>query len=368
MQRRDRLELTRVGGATALPAILRDLGADASAVVGVAGLSREILADPENVIPFSSLGHLLQQSTAATQCDHVGLLLGQRSTISSFGYLGLLVENSPQVRTALDNLIRYFHIHDGRGVPILEVSQGTASLGYTIFENSVPGALDLIDSAVASLFNILRRLCGASWQAIEIGLPRPKPRNTRPFDSFFNAPLRFSAEHGVVVFPVDWLARPVRDANPLVRGLVEDHIGELEAQAVESFETQLRRLLRTLVLTRRCSLESVGQLFNLEPRTLARRLEREDIKFRALVDEARYEVARHLLTDTSLAMTHVAAMLDYSEASAFSRAFRRWSGKTPIAWRADRRLREPTPARKPAAGEIRMAISGAPGKGRASRQ
>src|SRR4029077_5875651 len=54
----------------------------------------------------------------------------------------------------------------------------TASLGYTIFENPIPGTLDIIDAAIASLFNVMRRLCGSSWQPIEVWLPRPKPRNT----------------------------------------------------------------------------------------------------------------------------------------------------------------------------------------------
>jgi AraC-like DNA-binding protein len=354
MRRQDDLELIRVGGAMALPALLRDLGADADAVIAAAGLSPEVLADPENVIPFLSLGHLVEQAARATQNGHIGLLLGQKSSTRSLGYLGVLIENSQSVRGALDNLIRHFHLHDARGVPILEVSKGTASLGYTIFENAVPGAREIVDFAIASLFNVVRRLCGPSWQPIEIGLPRQRPRNTRPYENVFNAPLRFGAEHGAIVFSADWLAHPVRDAHPLIFGLVESHIEELEAQSVESFEARLRRLLRTLVLTRRCSLEAVSELFHLEPRTLARRMERDDIKFRALVDEARYEVARHLLADTSLAMTHVAAMLDYSEASAFSRAFRRWSGKTPIAWRAERFLPRDRPSRKAAGQRLRI--------------
>jgi AraC-like DNA-binding protein len=81
----------------------------------------------------------------------------------------------------------------------------------------------------------------------------------------------------------------------------------------------------------RCSLESAGQFFKLEPRTLARRLKQESIKFRELVDEARYDVARHLLADTSFGMVRVAAVLGYSKARAFSRAFHRWSGKSPTA-------------------------------------
>ncbi|MBV9519749.1 MAG: AraC family transcriptional regulator [Hyphomicrobiales bacterium] len=338
MQRHDGLELTRVGGAAALPPILHDLGADANAVLFRAGLSPEVLANPENVIPFLVLGNLLEESARATQCDHIGLLIGQRASVSSLGYLGLLVENSQYLRAALDNLIRYFHIHDARGVPVFEVLKGATSLGYTIFDNAIPGAAEMVDLSIATLFNTLRRLCGPSWKPLEISLARPRPRNARPYDNFFGVPLRFGAEHGLIVFSTDWLTQPVPDANPLIRGLVEDRIEALEVESGNSLEARLRRLLRTLVLTRRCSLETLGELFHLEPRTLARRMEREDIKFRELVDEARYEVARHLLADTSLAMTHVAAMLDYSEASAFSRAFRRWSGKTPVAWRADRFL------------------------------
>jgi hypothetical protein len=53
-------------------------------------------------------------------------------------------------------------------------------------------------------------------------------------------------------------AQPLSDANPLIRRLVEDRIRKLEAESVESLEGQLRRLLRMLVLTGRCSLESAG--------------------------------------------------------------------------------------------------------------
>ena len=206
MQNYDRFELGRVGGGNRPTRNSCDLGADPNAIVSAAGLSPEILSDPENVIPIMALGHLLDKSAEATQCEHIGLLLGQASSISSLGYLGLLVQNSSDVRTALVNLIRYFHIHDARGGPILEFSRDTASLGYTIFENPVPGTLDIIDAVIASLFNVMRRLCGSSWQPIEVGLPRPKPRNTEPFDSFFNASVRFGASSTAFSYfrPIGW--------------------------------------------------------------------------------------------------------------------------------------------------------------------
>ena len=68
-------------------------------------------------------------------------------------------------------------------------------------------------------------------------------------------------------------------------------------------------------------------------RTLNRRLKAQNYTFHELVNEVRYEIARQLLEDTRMPMSQIAVTLDYSDASAFTRAFRRWSGTTPAAWR-----------------------------------
>jgi AraC-like DNA-binding protein len=58
------------------------------------------------------------------------------------------------------------------------------------------------------------------------------------------------------------------------------------------------------------------------------------------VDEGRYEIARQALVDTDMNLSHVAALLDYADASSFVRAFQRWSGTTPSQWRAEQRTGE----------------------------
>jgi AraC-like DNA-binding protein len=226
------------------------------------------------------------------------------------------------------------HLCDDRGVAILELDKDTASLGYAAFCAPHLGGWDLVDATIALQFNMLKLLCGPSWRPIEILLPRQRPKATQPFERFFEASLRFGAEHGHIVFSSDWLAHPVSGADPLIYQLVEERVAKLDAELNHGIESQLRRLLRTLVLSRRCSLAAAAQLLNTGPRTLARRLEREKVSFRALADEVCYEVARHLLAGTSLTMTQIALFLDYSEASAFARAFRRWSGIAPTTWRA----------------------------------
>jgi AraC-like DNA-binding protein len=70
-------------------------------------------------------------------------------------------------------------------------------------------------------------------------------------------------------------------------------------------------------------------------RTLSRHLKGSGMGFRALANEIRFEIARQLLEDSDVSLGQIGAALGYSEASAFTRAFRRWSGQTPTSWRAD---------------------------------
>jgi AraC-like DNA-binding protein len=321
--------LIRVGGAISIPEVLRDLGSDAHSVFRAAGLSLKVFEDPENTIPVQALGRLVAKCIAATGCEHFGLLVGQRQAASSLGLEGLLAEQSPDVRTALDSLVRYLHLHDGKGTPSLEVANDTVLLGYSILDTSVPSADQIVDGAMSIAFNIMRRLCGKSWRPTEVMLTRPKPVNTMPFSSFFESPVRFGAEHSALVFTADWLVRPVPEANPLLLQIIEDRVRDLERQLGGlGIVNQIRRVVRTLIRARRCSLELVAHHLNIAPRTLVRYLQRENTDFRKIVDDVRYELARYLLADTSISITQIADSLNFSEHSAFTRAFPTY----PLPW------------------------------------
>jgi len=96
----------------------------------------------------------------------------------------------------------------------------------------------------------------------------------------------------------------------------------------------LRRVLRTELLRDSCSAARIARLFSMHRRTLSRHLRTEGLAFRQVANEVRFEIACELLANTDMALTQIAAALKYSESSAFTRAFRRWCGQTPSAWRA----------------------------------
>jgi len=106
----------RIGTALAIPAILRDLGVDPTEVLTEAGLDSKLFDDPDNVISYTSRGHLIEVCVATTGCRHFGLLLGQQGGLSSLGLIGYLVQHSSDVASALRNLRRYSHLHVQGGV------------------------------------------------------------------------------------------------------------------------------------------------------------------------------------------------------------------------------------------------------------
>jgi AraC-like DNA-binding protein len=109
--------------------------------------------------------------------------------------------------------------------------------------------------------------------------------------------------------------------------------GNMQENA-EAFSDDLRRLLRTEVLRGEASASQIAGLCLVHRRTMSRRLRAEGTRFRRVADEVRFEIACQLLRIPHITFSEVATLLGFSEGSAFTRAFRRWSGQTPTAWRA----------------------------------
>ncbi len=97
---------------------------------------------------------------------------------------------------------------------------------------------------------------------------------------------------------------------------------------------EVRAVLRTALLAGHAKADQIAALFSMHSRTLNRRLNACGTSFQLLVDEGRFEIARQMLENTDVDIKQIAVILEYADASAFARAFRRWSGTTPSQWRA----------------------------------
>jgi AraC-like DNA-binding protein len=329
----------RVGGILEIPTVLRGLGADPVKVFADARVDLALFDDPDNLVSFAARGRLMRQCVTATGCAHFGLLVGQRNGLHHLGLLGLLVKYSPDVGMALRSLVRFFHLRARGAVVTLTQEGGTASLGYEIFQRQSEASEQIADGALAFEFNIMRTLGGPSWTPSEVRFAHGEPADTGPFRRFFNCPLSFDAGQNVLVFDASWLHRHLPTDDPTLRSLLQKQIDALEAEHGADLPAQVRSVLRTALLTRHAKADQIAALFSMHCRTLARHLEACGTGYQVLVDEVRFEIARQLLAQSAMDVREVAAALDYADASAFTRAFRRWSGATPAAWRARRAAR-----------------------------
>jgi AraC-like DNA-binding protein len=317
-----------------LPALVRDLGCDPDLVFASAGFSTAQFADPDTEIPFITTSKLLANCVMATGCDHLGLLLGERTVSSSLGVAGFMLPAAPDVGTALRGLVQHLSLHD-RGAGLTLTSDGRFTLlGYAIHLHGVTAIEQIYDLSMTVGCGIMRSLCGRNWAPREILLSRPPPQDTAPYRRFFQAPLRFDAEQNALVFQTNWLEFPIASADSLLFRHLEKEATEIQAQQESDFVTDIRLLLRRCLLANHCDAGSIARQLGMHERTLNRRLREEGTNFRRELEQMRYQLARQLLANPHMPATRIAEALDYANATAFSRAFKRWAGVTPTEWRA----------------------------------
>lgn len=328
----------RVGVLTELPEVLRQFGKDAAQVIARAGIEAGVLRNPENALSFVELGRLLQACVDETGCQHLGLLVGQRGSTNSLGLVGRLMQNAPTLGAALLDLCTNQPRYIRGAVAYLANQNETSYLGYTVH---IPGMLaveQLTDGAAAIGVNIIKELAGISPEAVY--LTRRAPADVTPYRRCFGITPQFEMEQCAVVFPESLLARPVRGANHELRQILAKSVAEYWAVRKPTASEQVIRVLRGRVMFGGASLEHAAEELGLHPRTVNRRLESEGTSFRALLNQARFDVACTLLAGTKMPVTSLALVLGYSNTSAFTHAFQRWAGAPPTEWRMDRSLQD----------------------------
>jgi AraC-like DNA-binding protein len=313
---------------------LREFGLDPAPLIRAAGLDPRLFDDGMSVISFAALGRLFTLCVARTNCPHFGLLVGQRATILSLGMVGRLMLHSDTVGDALRALVANLSLHDRAVVPSLTISDGTALLSFATYQAESTSTEQICDAALGVTVNILRTLCGSGWNPGEVLVSRAAPADQAPYRHHFRAPVRFNQESASIVFPAHDLDLRIAGADPMMRVLLEDRIQQLKGAQGAAFSDDIRRLLRTRLTGHHCSADDIADLLAMHRRTLSRRLKGSGMGYRAITNEIRFEIARQLLQDTQVPLAQIAAALGYSEASAFTRAFRRWSGQTPTTWRS----------------------------------
>jgi AraC-like DNA-binding protein len=314
---------------------MADLGVDAGSVFSRVRVSLQEFADPDTRLPIATIAALAHEAAAIAGCPHFGLLVGDRARLGSFGSIGSLMRHSATVVDALRALVLKFHIHDRGGAPVLARTQGsTVILGYSVIRLSPTAIRYPYDAATGILFRTLQDLCGPEFKPSAVAFAYPRPPDIGYYRSYFGCKLVFDAMLTGILFDDSWLAKPLAEAKPeALRDFVK-LVAREEAQQEVAFARRVELAIQQMLLGGTATAPAVAAMLNVSERSLRRRLDDAGESFRLLLGRRRCELAQQLLRNTSLPVAGVASALQYSDVTAFSRAFRTWADLPPSEWRA----------------------------------
>jgi AraC-like DNA-binding protein len=168
---------------------------------------------------------------------------------------------------------------------------------------------------------------GPDWRPNEIHLEGPPPPHADELAALARRRICFEQPCVVLVFPVQILARAfppqITAASPVERGRVPG----------DSFEESMHSVVEALVRVGSAALSTAAEATQMSERSLQRRLAESGLSFGRIVENVRFESARRLLRDPTVKIVSVSAELGYTDSANFTRAFRRWSGVSPQAYR-----------------------------------
>lgn len=289
--------------------------------------------------PAESYCQLLLRAAERLDDPLLGLHLGQSLQPAHLGALGYVLLACENLGAALLRIQRYHRLlHDIN--PIQRHLDGDSMVLQWGVARGRPGAL-FDETGITALVQFARGLCGPTLPVRAVDFVNPAPSQTQPFIAHFGCPVRWDQPVTRLVISLDSLHTPLRQPDPVLLALMEAQVDAALAHLPEGDDLPdlTRRVVQQLARQGVPELEQVAAELQLSPRVFYRRLAERGQQFRQLRDEALKELALVHLADRRLTLGDVGALLGYTEQSAFSRAFKRWSGVSPLSWRQD--LRRP---------------------------
>lgn len=250
-----------------------------------------------------------------------------------FGLVGFAALACGTLAEALQRLERHHRaIYDVNLAQVRPCAQGLC-IEWGV-ERGRPGAL-VDETAIAALMQLTREFTGRPVRAVAVDFVNPRPADVRPYQEFFGGPVRFGQPTTRVVLASQDLALPLRGADAALLALLDAQAERLlqDVAAISGPLAVWRQALVGLIRSGRTQVGDLASSLQMSPRSLQRRLTEQGLSFQALLGQTRQQLAEAYLRDANVELAEVALLLGYSEQSAFTRAFRQWTGLAPLQWR-----------------------------------
>jgi AraC-like DNA-binding protein len=312
---------------------LEELGMSPADVLRHARLPAGLFEREKTVVSTGQLFALYRGLAAASGDPAIALKLGTEHRLERYDPIAIAAVSARSFRDALQRLARFKRLTCPETLDVTDRgNESRVEFRYLLAEEPEPPLL--VDLAYAWVVAIARRGTAGQVNPRRLEL-RGAPRRPEMYRAHFGCPVKFEARHNVIVFGRADLDRPFLTHNPDLWATIAPQLeAELsQAQASKAIRERVKGILKPLLAGRRPGIEDVARELRTSPRTLQRKLADDGTTFQQLMQEARRELARHYLLNSSIDLNDTAYLLGYEDAHSFFRAFHAWEGSPPGEWR-----------------------------------
>nr|WP_314527300.1 AraC family transcriptional regulator [uncultured Pseudomonas sp.] len=299
-----------------------------------AGLDASFFTDPELEISEAGLVTLLELAGRNLD-DAIGLHLGGQIRSTDMGVLGQALRSMDRLGDMLTGLSRYMVTRSQtERIEIVEAGR-LVIVSYQIADPSITQRRQDAEFSIAAMLSCIRETTGCAVMPERVDFEHPMPKSVTCHREMFRCPIRFDQDCNRLYFNKSVLDLPICTSNRRLLQALQPYLEEqrkLRSQSA-SLLIDVSRAIATELGRGRVGVVQVAEAMNLSVRTLQRRLRELDLEFGAVVEDVRRALAIEYVGNSSFRLTDVALMLGYTEASSFSRAFRRWTSLTPREYR-----------------------------------
>jgi AraC-like DNA-binding protein len=325
--------LVRAAALSRYVELSQTLGLDPQPLMRKVGLSAAALAVQDRWISGSAVAQLLELSAAASGREDFGLRLAEQRRFSTMGPISLVLREEPDVRSALDVLVRHQRMYNEALHPRLSEIESLTTLRIDLQFGEPVAARQATELAVGAFHLLLRSFIGTEWKPLSVCFAHGAPADARTHARVFGPVVEFDREFdGIVMYASD-LDLPNTMADPLLRTYVRRYFETITEPGDVDVVARVREIIEVLLPAGRCSIEEVARGLGVDRRTVHRYLSAQGETFSSLLDSTRVQLSEQLMANPRRPLTEVSDLLGFSSPSAFSRWFRGQFGCSPKEWR-----------------------------------
>ena len=309
----------------------KQAGVGLDALIRQAGLTPQQLDEPHASIAVRDQIRFLNLAAGALGDDLLGFHLSDMPDLRAIGLLYYLLASSETLLEGLQRIARYSTIvNEGVIQTCTQGSEVSMSFRY----HGVSRHLDRhqMECWTAGLVRACRALTGRRLVPTRVRMVHERGEDQKAeLAKFFGKAVEFGAPVDDLAFPRSAAEARILSADPYLNRLLLDYCEDALAhrKRAGTFRASVENAIAPLLPHGKANVEEVARQLAVSPRTLARRLNDEGTSFSDVLEGLRNDLAARYLAEKEFGVAKVAWLLGYQETSAFSRAFKRWTGKAP---------------------------------------